>query len=158
MNNRVKELTEMQPSELKIGQIVVDPHDNEYEVLNLDSMPYYVTLKCVKFVKAVQVSKDVYVKDVWRQVVNVINTKYLEAQYGASSVCPTQYLTIEVLSPKTEYALNEASINRQFNDILDKVSKLDQYNSDENAAQLTNAIYQLRDELLKASRTSTLVK
>lgn len=148
----------MQPSELKIGQIVVDPHGNEYEVLHLDSMPYYVTLKCVKFVKAVQVSKDVYVKDVWRQVINLINTKYLEDQYGERPVCLTQYLTIEVLTPKTEYVLDEVHINRRIEDILDKASKLEQYNSDENAFHLRNAIHQLKDELLKASRTLTLDK
>ena len=148
----------MQPSELKIGQIVVDPRGNEYEVLNLDAMPYYVTLKCVKFVKSVQVSKDVYVKDVWRQVINLINTKYLEDQYGARYDTITQYLTIEVLTPKTEYVLNEATINRRIDDILDKASKLEQYNSDENAFHLRNAVHQFRDELLEASRTLALDK
>lgn len=136
----------MKFADLEVGQIVVDRHGNEYEVLCSTRIPYDVKLKCTKFVKQVEVSKDNFLTTKC-QVVHVLNKEYLEEHFDVDT-SKIPYITADALTPKAEYVLNEQNINDRLGDILDKADRLD--NSGENAYYLRQAICEFRDDLLEA--------
>nr|DAJ41887.1 MAG TPA: hypothetical protein [Ackermannviridae sp.] len=106
----------MKCENLKIGLLVLDQYGNEYEILRLDDLPYYVKLKCKKFVKRVEVRKDEYITSIC-QVISVINTEYFGEKYGLKTD-ESKYITIESLITKADSVLNEKYIESRFDDIF----------------------------------------
>lgn len=131
----------------KIGLLVLDQYGNEYEVLRLNDLPYYATLKCTKFVKRVEVRHDEYITNIC-QVINAINTEYFGEKYGLKTD-KSKYITIESLITKSDSVLNEKYIENCFDDILDKVDTLEQYNSNENAFYARQSLTNFKKDLLE---------
>lgn len=136
----------MKCENLKVGQIVFDQYGNEYEVLRLNDLPYYAEIKCTKLVKRAEVCRDWYVGGV-SHAVHVINTEYFEEKCGLKTD-ESKYITIQSLKRKVEYILDEKHIEGRFDDIFDKVDKLEQYNSDENAFNVRQLLTGFKDDLL----------
>ena len=141
----------MKYSELKVGQTVVDQYGNEYEVLALDYLKHYVSIKCKRFVCRAKISKDQSLVGA-SHCVYVINTKYLEEQYGLKNADP-QYVTVATLRPKASNVLSKEYIATCIGDILDKADDLERYNGGDNAFNLRQAICKFHDELLAAVKT-----
>lgn len=138
----------MKCENLKIGLLVLDQYGNEYEILRLDDLPYYVKLKCKKFVKRVEVRKDEYITSIC-QVISVINTEYFGEKYGLKTD-ESKYITIESLITKADSVLNEKYIESRFDDIFfDKVDKLEQYNSNENVFYARQSLTNFKKDLLE---------
>ena len=136
----------MKYKDLKVGQLVFDQYGNEYEVIQLNDLSYYATLKCKKLVERVEVRHDEYVNNA-SQVINAINTEYLCEKYGLKTN-ETKYITIESLKRKTEYVLNEKYIENRMDQIFNKLNKLEQYNSSDNSFYLRKALCNFKDDLL----------
>lgn len=141
----------MKYSELKVGQTVVDQYGNEYEVLALDYLKHCVSIKCKRFVHRAKISKDQSLAGV-SHCVYVINTKYLEEQYGLKNADP-QYVTVATLHPAASNVLSKEHITARIENILDKTDDLERYNGGDNAFNLRQAICKFQDELLAAVKT-----
>lgn len=136
----------MKYKDLKIGQLVYDQYGNEYEVLRLNGLPYFVEILCTKLVKKVEMCHDVILSTT-TQVIHAINTEYFFEKYGLKTN-ETGYITIQSLKQKVEYVLNEKYIENRMDQIFSKVDKLEQYNSGENSFYLRKALCNFKDDLL----------
>ena len=138
----------MKLKDFEIGQLVLDQYGNEYEVLGLDPLEYYVQLRCTKYVKRAEICKGVYVTNI-RDIIFAINTEYLNEKYNLKSD-ETKYITTQSLKHKSEYILDKIYIENNMDKIFDKVSNLERHNSCENAFYLRKALCDFKDSLLDA--------